>query len=381
MKRSGAGAAPLPDGRVLVVGGNGQVESPDSAEIYDPTTGEFSPTGAPLVPRWRATAVALPDGMVLVTGSDASAEIYDPLTGTFAATGSMVGSATYIVHGAALSDGSVLVFADSGISEARPHSEYAIEQYEPSAAAFATVPLASPARSGLSVAALPGGRALVAGGTGEGPTWLGHEVKPTAQVFVSAPSPSSAGLDFGEVTAGEGSGPETLTITNQGAQGLEVEAATLTGADAAEFEIVADGCSDETIAYGEACGIEIEVTPAAAGSLSAAVELTDNAPSSPQSFSLAAEATAQSPAAQAGDEAESPEATPAPGDSPQEKSTAGGSAAVASSPPSGSSLPASGSQAAKAKRACRRPTHKRRGAKSSRRRCGRRGKARSAGGP
>src|SRR3712207_1266527 len=84
----------LDDGRVLVTGGtrtgsNGSVVNRE-AELYDPKTGTFSPTGPMSVPRLFHAAVRLNDGRVLILGGEtegnvtlASAEIYDPKTGTF----------------------------------------------------------------------------------------------------------------------------------------------------------------------------------------------------------------------------------------------------------------------------------------------------------
>ena len=94
---------PLPDGRILVVGGTNTtgVDGAASifyatAEIYDPATGTWSATGS-LTTGGRAlhTASYLPGGRILITGgwngsaALSSAEIYDPATGTFSATGSM----------------------------------------------------------------------------------------------------------------------------------------------------------------------------------------------------------------------------------------------------------------------------------------------------
>jgi Kelch motif len=91
----------LSTGKVLVAGGDtpfpvGPDELP-SAELYDPATGTWSPTGSMRTARKSATAVRLPNGEVLVAGgctsacfvSLASVELYDPLRGVWSPTGSM----------------------------------------------------------------------------------------------------------------------------------------------------------------------------------------------------------------------------------------------------------------------------------------------------
>jgi galactose oxidase-like protein len=58
----------LPDGRVLVAGGEDRYDALASAELYDPTTGTWSLTGSLNILRKDHTATLLPNGMVLVTG-------------------------------------------------------------------------------------------------------------------------------------------------------------------------------------------------------------------------------------------------------------------------------------------------------------------------
>jgi WD40 repeat protein len=100
----------LPDGRVLIEGGNDEVGSVSTAELYDPQTGRFSQTGSPLTPSDVSSAgILLGDGRVLIVdGYSASAELYDPATGTFGKTGSPARIHNHVVA-ALLSDGRVLI--------------------------------------------------------------------------------------------------------------------------------------------------------------------------------------------------------------------------------------------------------------------------------
>jgi hypothetical protein len=179
-ERYGYTAAPLQDGRVLIVGGVGPKSDTDflaSAEIYDPTTGKFSPTGSMHTAREDATATLLPDGRVLIAGGDqgvcgacgyinilASAEVYDPATGRFSTTGSMTNERTW--HTAtALADGRVLIAGGAG---PKPDQDYlaSAEIYDPATAKFSATGSMTTAREWHTATRLQDGRVLIAGGAG-----------------------------------------------------------------------------------------------------------------------------------------------------------------------------------------------------------------------
>ena len=187
--RGGATATLLRDGRVLVAGGTncgsaGQDGTWASAELYDPATGTFRPTGSLTAPRSQHTATLLADGRVLIAGGVpgesastggirlvsfrtvatdsflATAEIYDPVTGTFSRTGSM--SSPHRGHTSTLlKDGRVLVVGNGG--EASPSGKIA-DLYDPSTGKFIRTGSMKAGRWLHTATLLPDGRVLILGG-------------------------------------------------------------------------------------------------------------------------------------------------------------------------------------------------------------------------
>jgi hypothetical protein len=131
---SGAGTwTLLSDGEALRAGGIGRVREPDltstftplsTAALYDPVGGGWRATGSMHVGRGYAAAALLPDGRVLVMGGNdadlrnaiASAELYDPGTGTWAVTPSMA-EARFSGIAILLLDGRVLIVGGAGTAE------------------------------------------------------------------------------------------------------------------------------------------------------------------------------------------------------------------------------------------------------------------------
>jgi hypothetical protein len=163
----GVTATRLQDGKVLVAGGSTGCDSPcytASAELYDPDTGTFAPTGKMTVPRAEARAVLLTTGEVLLVGGTAiternsvlTAELYHPSTRTFTSIGvTHLSEATQIVL---LNDGKALVIGSSGT-----------DLYDPSTKHFTTSGAMTVPRTKFGGALLPDGRVLIAGGQAGGP--------------------------------------------------------------------------------------------------------------------------------------------------------------------------------------------------------------------
>jgi hypothetical protein len=174
--RYGQSATLLPNGKVLVAGGGGGV---NSAELYDPVSGTWSPTGSPATGRAGATAVLLNNGKVLMaaggvpgpgdTFGTASAELYDPASGTWSPTGSL-NTARLTQAGVLLSDGRVLFAGgkDRGVTFANFSSA---EIYDPASGTWSrTGDMAIGRRDAFTITTLASGKVLVAGG---GTNWTG----------------------------------------------------------------------------------------------------------------------------------------------------------------------------------------------------------------
>ena len=172
-KRDGAMSALLPDGRVLIAGGWDGSTNLAKAELFDPATGRFTATGSMQKPRDHGEAVTLKDGRILICGGDrvtdsepmADAEIYDPASGHFIPTGSMNAPRSYF-KAVRLGNGKVLVAG--GFSSGEKILQSA-EIYDPAIGQFHLVGAMAHVRYKLSGAALPDGHVLIVGGSDEYP--------------------------------------------------------------------------------------------------------------------------------------------------------------------------------------------------------------------
>ena len=161
----GASATLLPDGQVLIAGGeDANFNLLSSAELYNPATGTFTSTGSMTTPRVGQSATVLTDGQVLVaggTGATAAAELYNPATGRFTATGSM-NSPRGTSTGTLLPGGDVLVTGKAQEFAERYHP--ATGQWSSASTGLAACTSLTECRTGSTATLLPTGNVLVAGG-------------------------------------------------------------------------------------------------------------------------------------------------------------------------------------------------------------------------
>jgi Galactose oxidase, central domain len=175
--RSGHAAALLKNGKVLIAGGDyppSNQGSPGTAELFDPGTDTFTATGTMNEFRKSPSATLLPDGTVLIAGGRAgtsgidqvsfnSAELYDPTAGTFAVVASVM-SASRVYHTAnLLNDGTVLI-AGGEQAHGCCFPDPSADIYTPASRSFSKVGSMSSGRALHTATLLQTGRVHVIGG-------------------------------------------------------------------------------------------------------------------------------------------------------------------------------------------------------------------------
>jgi hypothetical protein len=183
-QRFGHSATLLTDGTVLIAGGlsgpDSDTATVDLAEVYDPSTNQFSARAAMIQPRQSHTATTLNNGKVLITGGDngrdalESAELFDPATGLFDPLATVM-STPRTGHTATILEGSVArgrVLIVGGSPAFDPDNGIFVgslssgELFDPrSGGQFEPLPVQMHfARSGPAATLLADGQVLISGG-------------------------------------------------------------------------------------------------------------------------------------------------------------------------------------------------------------------------
>jgi hypothetical protein len=249
----------LGNGKVLAAGGQ-NADYLDSAELYDLTSGTWSATGSMVVARAFHTATLLGNEKVLIVGGFAGnasigdAELYDPASGTWSATGSMV--VARVSHTATLlPDGEVLVaggrnFSDPALSKA--------ELYDPTSGAWSAIRSMIAGRSGHTATLLSTGKVLAAGGPSSSAELYGV-VAPAISSF----SPTSAGV--GSIVNLTGSG--FTGVTSVSVNGL-----------AASFGFISDNQLNLQVPSGATSGLITVTTSDGSATSTTSLTVLNNPP-------------------------------------------------------------------------------------------------------
>lgn len=281
---SGGSATLLADGRVLLAGGmdtsSGFAKNIAVAEIYDPSTGKFGPTGSMVTPRFGHTATLLADGRVLIAGGGIehvdgsgarrvgptlptragaatmslidSAELYDPGTGKFSLTGSMsVGRDT--AAAVRLEDGRVLI---TGSGDEGNQADASADLYDPATGKFTATGSMSAARYGHTATLLTDGRVLIASGNNGTTGETSIEIYDPATgrfgdagssgnrgFYLVAPLQSGrllfiGGFDLANITKDAGSFPNTCDLYDPATQKVSPAASLRSGQYAAAIALL-----------------------------------------------------------------------------------------------------------------------------------------------
>ncbi len=194
--RSGSTLTLLGNGRVLAAGGSG---SGQTAEEYDSVADMFSPALSSMIAlRFNFTATLLANGEVLMAGGGAvnqsilqSTEIYNPTTRTFRQSAPML-NPRFDAMATLLPNGKVLI-AGGGTTSGY-FTTTAAELYDPATLQFTNTGSLGTARATATATLLPNGKVLIAGGdiTGLSPTATAELYDPASGAFSATGSMATA---------------------------------------------------------------------------------------------------------------------------------------------------------------------------------------------
>jgi len=219
----------LADGRVLIVGGGTTVQPAcilcygatisNTAEIFDPATGLFTPTTAPMATaRQVFTSTLLPDGEVLVAGGAAvdgtslsAAELFDPLSNGFHSTASLTVPRSFQAA-ALLPSGKVLLAGGNSATSTTPSAEL----YDPIAGTFTAAGNLAIGLGAFLPTVLADGTVLLPGGNGIAPTNFSEIYSPTNGAFTA-----TGGLDTPNLLYASALLPDGTVLITGGENGSE----------------------------------------------------------------------------------------------------------------------------------------------------------------
>ncbi len=150
----------------------------------------------------------------------------------------------------------------------------------------------APSSSGMSTATL-----TLTDSAANSPQVISLTGTATAAAGTPSLSLSSTALTFPTTTTGTTAAAQMVTLANSGTAALNLTGIALGGTNPTAF--ARSSTCGATIAAGSACAITVSFSPSAAAAYTAAITLTDNAASSPQTITLSGTGVAPAASAQA----------------------------------------------------------------------------------
>jgi hypothetical protein len=203
----------LANGKVLIVGGESTTASTTvhekTAELFDPKTSTFSPTGSLTVGRSFHVAVLMDGGNVLVAGGDGDAaplftsELYDVTKGTFRTVGALHEARTK-AQAVLLTTKEVLV---AGGIDGKSVVLDSAELFDPTGEQWSTTDTMESKRTGYYLTTLPTGAALAVAGittTSIGDLASCQLYQPATHTWSATAGLAEARYDFGGTTFSDG---------------------------------------------------------------------------------------------------------------------------------------------------------------------------------
>jgi hypothetical protein len=183
----------LADGKVLTTWRSWK------AEVYNPITGIYSPTGDQDPPGGSVnTSTLLMNGKVLIAGgtSYSTNALYDPATERFTATGHM--NVQRVAHTATLlSDGTVLIAAGIFFNQNYPMYPASAELFQPDSGTFTATDQMVLPRAGHTATLLADGSVLISGGR-RGDWFLDLASAEIYRPVITRPAPALLSLANGQ---------------------------------------------------------------------------------------------------------------------------------------------------------------------------------------
>jgi len=207
--RADHSATVLTDGRVLVAGGAAQANKLGSTELFDPQTLSWTPGPVLSATRRGHAAARLMDGSVLIAGGESAAvDLFTAAPDRVLALPGLGEARTGLTLSAVAGNKAVLVGGLGSSGAATPFS--AVLVFDGASRTWDTTDSTiNTPRSGHLATLLATGRILISGGRDQGGTLASLEL---SKAYGAPPAPGDAGArdGDGDVGAGDGDGPNAV---------------------------------------------------------------------------------------------------------------------------------------------------------------------------